>query len=304
MPGRTWQETRGDCDSDEVQVAGIAPTMTQLARALGPALLLATSLGCATVTNYLDPASPRYETGGGDQRDLDPALRVVTFNVEKGLRVDRAVAALTRHPELAGADIVVLQEMGAEGVASVAAALRMSSVYYPASREPGGGADWGNAILSPWPIQDTSKLLLPHRSRFTGRARIASVARVLLPGGPVRVYSTQLGSPLGMGPGSRRDQAATILADAEGSRDPVILAGDFNSHGLGRLFEEHGYCWPTKNVGASVRGFSFDHVFARGLCSGPLLAGVARDVKDASDHRPVWALLGARGTVDTLPVRH
>jgi endonuclease/exonuclease/phosphatase (EEP) superfamily protein YafD len=37
-----------------------------------------------------------------------------------------------------------------------------------------------------------------------------------------------------------------------------------------------------------------DHVFARGLCAlaeGPR-AGVARDVKDASDHRPVWAILG------------
>jgi endonuclease/exonuclease/phosphatase (EEP) superfamily protein YafD len=75
----------------------------------------------------------------------------------------------------------------------------------------------------------------------------------------------------------------------------VVVAGDFNSHGLGRAFEEHGYCWPTKHVGSSVRRFSFDHVFARGLCSPPLVAGVARDVEDASDHRPVWAVLGRAG---------
>ena len=48
-----------------------------------------------------------------------------------------------------------------------------------------------------------------------------------------------------------------------------------------------------KDVGASVRGFSFDHVFARGLGAGRWRAGVAADVKDASDHRPVWAVLAS-----------
>jgi len=50
-----------------------------------------------------------------------------------------------------------------------------------------------------------------------------------------------------------------------------------------------GFAWPTKEVGGSVRGFSFDHVFVRGLGRAGAVAGVARDVKDASDHRPVWA---------------
>jgi endonuclease/exonuclease/phosphatase family metal-dependent hydrolase len=171
----------------------------------------------------------------------------------------------------------------------------MNSIFYPASREAKGGRDWGNAILSPWPIEDTHKLLLPHHSRVVGRARTATTARVRLPAGPVRVYSVHLGAPFGTSPGGRRDQASVILADAERSPDPVVVAGDLNSHGLGRLFEEHGYCWPTKHVGPSVRGFSYDHVFARGLCSPPLVAGVARDVKEASDHRPVWAVLGRAG---------
>jgi endonuclease/exonuclease/phosphatase family metal-dependent hydrolase len=229
---------------------------------------------------------------------------VVTFNVEKGLKVREAVNALSQHRQLEAADIVLLQEMNADGVAVAAEALRMNSIYYPASREPKGGTDWGNAILTPWPIEDTRKLLLPHRSRGSGRARIAVSARVRLPAGPVRVSSVHLGSPFGMGGGSRRDQAGVILADAEVSTDPVIVAGDFNSHGIGRLFEERGYCWPTKHVGHSVRGFSFDHVFARGLCVPPSSAGVARDVRDASDHRPVWAVVGTPGAVDTAPTGH
>jgi endonuclease/exonuclease/phosphatase family metal-dependent hydrolase len=251
---------------------------------------------CAPVRNYLDPAGPRYETHHGDRRDGDPALRVVTFNVEKGRRVPQAVAALRAQPDLRDADVLVLQEMSAEGVAAMAEALRMNSVYFPASREP-GGPDWGNAILSPWPIDDGRKLMLPHHGRVRRRARTATAARVSMPSGPVRVYSLHLGSPLDTSEKSRRDQAAAILSDAEGSPDPVVVAGDFNSGKLGRLFEARGYCWPTRDVGPTVHRWSVDHVFARGLCpaSVPGGAGVAREVEDASDHRPVWAVLGGHG---------
>jgi endonuclease/exonuclease/phosphatase family metal-dependent hydrolase len=262
---------------------------------VGGSLLLAAS--CA-VTNYLDPAQPYYATAHGVARDAEPAVRVVTFNVERGRRVDEAVAALQRHPDLRDADVVVLQEMSGEGVAAVAEALRMNSAYHPASREPMGGPDWGNAILSPWPIDDARKVRLPHRSRFNQRARTATAVRVALPGGPIRVYSTHLGSVRGMSEAKRRDQALAILADAARGREPVVIAGDFNSEELGRLFEANGYCWPTRHVGPTVDRFSVDHVFARGLCGAPeqRRAGVARDVTDASDHRPVWALFGAGAT--------
>jgi endonuclease/exonuclease/phosphatase family metal-dependent hydrolase len=250
---------------------------------------------CTPVTNYLDPAGPHYETRQGAADDPEPAFRIVTFNVEKGERVQQAVAALTRHPELRDADVVVMQEMNAPGVAAVAQALRMSSVYYPASQQSHGGPDWGNAILSRWPIEDGRKILLPHLSRGTKRGRTATVARVRRPTGAVRVYSVHLGSPLGMGEDSRRDQAAVILADAESSTEPVVVAGDFNSQGIGVFFLERGYCWPTRRIGPTISRLSFDHVFARGVvCGAPeaLRAGVARDVKDASDHRPVWVVLG------------
>ena len=261
------------------------------------AVLLAAALAVsgACVANYLDPAGPFEQTGHGDGRDAEPGLRVVTFNVERGRRVEQAIAALLAHPDLRRADVIALQEMSGEGVGAVARALRMNSVYFPASREPRGGPDWGNAILSPWPLADATKLRLPHRSRLSRRARTATAARVLRPGGALRVYSTHLGSVWGTSESSRRDQAAAILADAAAAAEPVIVAGDFNSHGLGRLFVEHGYCWPTRDVGPTVDRHSVDHVFARGLCGdgAAMRAGVAREVKDASDHRPVWALLEA-----------
>lgn len=119
---------------------------------------------------------------------------MVTFNVREGQRVAEAVAALARHPDLRDADIVVLQEMNAEGVAAIAKALRINSAYYPATREPNEGPDWGNA-LSPWPIEDARKILLPHLGRIRRRGRTATSALVRHASGPVRVYSTHLGSP-------------------------------------------------------------------------------------------------------------
>ena len=248
--------------------------------------------GCM-VTTYRDPKRPVYQTRYGVPRDLAPGLRVVTFNIKEGRKIGEATSALAQHPDLRDADVVVLQEMDAGGVEALAKALRMNSVYYPATREPNGGSDWGNAVLSPWPIEDTRKVLLPHPGRIRRRGRTATSALVRHPSGPIRVYSTHLGSPWDTSEGSRRDQVTSILDDAEASREPVVVAGDFNSENIGRLFEGRGYCWPTRGVGATIHSYSADHVFARGLCSGIERArsGVARDVTDASDHRPVWAVL-------------
>jgi endonuclease/exonuclease/phosphatase family metal-dependent hydrolase len=266
----------------------VARAVVALAAALAAVLVFSG----ACVSNYLDPTQPFYQTRLGDGRDAERGLRVVTFNVQKGRRIEQAIAALRGHADLRDADVVALQEMNGDAVAAIAGALRMNSVYFPASREPFGGPDWGNAVLSPWPLEDARKLLLPHRSLFTRRGRTATRVRVLRPTGPILVYSTHLGSVWGMPESSRRDQAETILQDAAAATDPVVIAGDFNSLELGRLFEAQGYCWPTRDVGPSVNRYSVDHVFARGLCAGGGgRAGVARDVTDASDHRPVWALL-------------
>lgn len=268
---------------------GVTHRILALAAAAAAALVAAS----CSVTSYLDPARPFYQTRYGVPRDAEPGLRVVTFNIKEGRHVAEATSALAGHRDLRQADIVVLQEMNAQAVEAIARALRMNSAYFPATHEP-GGPDWGNAVLSPWPIEDARKLVLPHLGRIRRRARTATSVLVRHRSGPIRVYSTHLGSPWDTGEGSRRDQARAILDDADTTSGPVIVAGDFNSEKIGPLFESRGYCWPTRWAGPTVHGYAVDHVFARGLCDGTgrARAGVARDVKDASDHRPVWAVLG------------
>jgi endonuclease/exonuclease/phosphatase family metal-dependent hydrolase len=269
-------------------------------------LALALGQGCATAHNYLEPGGPRFTGGHGVPTDPDPAIHVVTFNVEYGKQVDRAIEALRQDP-LRGADVVTLQEMDGSGVEAVARALAMNFVYYSASRHPKTGRDLGNAILSPWPIEDSRKVLLPHPSRIVKQARAAVAATVRVDGLAVRVYSIHLGSPLGISGGKRRDQADVVLADARTSAYPVILAGDFNSKGLGDHIQAQGFDWPTKGVGRTIGPFSFDHVFVRGLrLRDPRSTGVAREGPKASDHRPVWVELVPEESAPhtSLPVVH
>jgi endonuclease/exonuclease/phosphatase family metal-dependent hydrolase len=267
-----------------------------LAFALG--LGLAGGLGCgAKMINYRDLEGPRFDGRQGAAPASPPrVLRVVTFNIEHSLRTDRALTALRTHPDLRFSDVLALQEMDAPGVAALAQGLQYNYVYFPASRDPETGKDFGNAVLSPWPIEDGWKIPLPHLSRGKGRARAATGARLRLGGSSLVVYSVHLGAPLGTTGGEREDQAKAVLADAASRPGPVILAGDFNSHALGRFIAARGFSWVTETVGGSARQgplrFGFDHVFLRGLRPAPSpAAAVARDVADASDHFPVWALV-------------
>ena len=259
---------------------------------------------CASARNYSDPAGPWYEThygrssagpsgdgeapAGGAAADT---VRVVTFNVAHAERIDRAIEVLSRTPSLAAPDLLLLQEMDAPGTERIARALGMNSVYAPVSVHPHDGKDFGNALLSPWPMERPRKLLLPHESRAVHQRRAATVATVLVRGRRLRVYSVHLETLLRLGGSARREQAQTLLEDARLSSDPVVIAGDLNSRGLAPLIEAGGYAWLTRDVHDTAGFFDFDHVFARGLRPAGRPAAGVEESRGASDHRPVWALL-------------
>jgi len=265
------------------------------------AVLALASAGCGAATNYLDPAGPAYEThhaGTSGGWVAEGPLRVVTFNVEYAIHVDEAIAVLRETPALQNLDVLALQEMDAPGVERIAAALRLNSFYAPGGIHPTSSRDFGCALLSPWPLVEPRKVLLPHGARGTGLRRAAVGATLLRAGRRIRVYAVHLPAPFGVSGSGRREQVEVLLAEAAGSTDPVIIAGDLNSHGLGEQFVKGGFTWLTRDEGATTKEmgvlhFAFDHVFAKGLmpASPAPFTGVVRDNKKASDHRPVWALL-------------
>ncbi|HVR71509.1 MAG TPA: endonuclease/exonuclease/phosphatase family protein [Vicinamibacteria bacterium] len=258
------------------------------AAALAAAVVAAGS-SCAPVLNYVERDRPRYE-GRFAAPDADPAVRVVTFNVKFAREIDRAARLLREHEELRGADIVALQEMDGEGTERIARALAMDYVYYPAVRHPAHDRDFGNALLSRWPLSDDRKLVLPHRNRFRDMQRIAVSATAATPLGPVRVYSVHLETLGGIAAVNRQRQAAAVIRDAR-AYARVIVAGDFNSRAVGEVFEWYGFRWVTRDLGSTVSVFAWDHVFVRGLEVARGSAGIVRDNQGASDHLPVWAVL-------------
>lgn len=269
-------------------------------RGIGLVLLgVAAGVGCRTGWNYRDTLGPRYAgnpASSGSPESAGPsgapdALRLVTFNVQYARHVDRAIEVLNASGPLQRADIIALQEMDADGTRRIAAALGMAYVYYPAVIHRTTKRDFGNAILSRWPIVEDRKVILPHLARFENTQRIATAATVLVGGVPIRVYSVHLATWVEVSPGSRRDQVQAVLTDAR-HYNRVIVSGDMNSHGIGAAFQAAGYQWPTEHNPGTDRWFNWDHIFVKGLDAPDRGgSGVVHDARGASDHRPVWAVI-------------
>ena len=73
----------------------------------------------------------------------------------------------------------------------------------------------------------------------------------------------------------------------------MIIAGDMNSHGIGKAFRAGGFLWPTEHNGFTTAFFNWDHIFFKGLVPPDppaKSAGIVRDTLGTSDHDPVWAV--------------
>jgi endonuclease/exonuclease/phosphatase family metal-dependent hydrolase len=192
--------------------------------------------------------------------------------------------------------------MDAPGTERIARTLGMNAVYFPSGVHPRHDRDFGCAILSPWPLEEPRKLVLPHASRGTHLRRSAVSAVVVRGSQRVRAYSVHLPSPLAVSGGSRKEQLRALAEDAATADVPVVIAGDFNSHDKVGELVKVGFVWVTRDVGDTTRfsllgigllGLSYDHILARGLetAPGPDAVGVVADNREASDHKPIWAVL-------------
>ena len=270
--------------------------------ALGLAAVLAS---CAPAVNLLNPEGPRFE-GRYAPRPTpaacsDSLLRIVTFNIKFAREIERAIEVLG-HDSLRGADIVALEEMDEIGTERIAQSLGYDYAFYPAVIHPTTRGYFGPALLSRWPIERSWKVLLPHAGRTRGQRRTATAAVLRVRSTRVLAYAVHMETPASIGAIGQRDQAMAVIADAALWRGPVVIAGDFNSEGIGVLFERQGYLWLTELIGPTISWFAWDHIFVRGLArSRPPSVGLVRDVRGASDHHPVWAVTVIAG--DATPMR-
>ena len=241
--------------------------------------------------NYTDPLGPRYAGGAPTAPLHGDTLKVVAFNIQYAEHVDRAITLIRRTDALSDPDVLLLQEMDELGAREIADSLGLDYVYYPSRLHGGTHRDFGNAILSRYPIEDDRKIILPHLARINHTLRTAVGVTIRVGERRIRVYSVHLATMAENGPGARREQLAAVLADAE-QYPRVVLGGDFNSGTVPEIALTHGYTWPTRHLGRTRAIWDTDHVLVKGLAvAADSGVGLVREVLGASDHKPVWALL-------------
>ncbi|HJS19910.1 MAG TPA: endonuclease/exonuclease/phosphatase family protein, partial [Anaerolineales bacterium] len=182
-----------------------------------------------TAENYLGQNDPQY-TGNFATEHPEPAetLTVVSYNIRYGKDIDQALSELREFRAQKPLDILLLQEMDEAGTEKMARELQLNYVYFPAAIEPATKRNFGNAILSRWPIVDSQKLILPHKSFSHRMHRIATRATIRIHTAELLVYSIHT-EPVFTLPQFKVDQYTAVLEDIGDEDKPVIVGGDFNS---------------------------------------------------------------------------
>ena len=95
----------------------------------------------------------------------------------------------------------------------------------------------------------------------------------------------------------RMNQANSVLKSSSDYPEHIIIGGDFNTvflhniRDIETLFNKHGFIRASKSAGPTVdKGpieLTLDHIFAKGF--QVVETGTLKT--EASDHRPLWAIL-------------
>jgi endonuclease/exonuclease/phosphatase family metal-dependent hydrolase len=251
-----------------------------------------------TARNYLDPNEPYFSGNFAVENPKSvETLTIVSYNIWFGEKIDQSVFELKEIDSQNELDIVLLQEMDEVGTERIARELKMNYVYFPAAIEPTYDKNFGNAILSRWPIIDSQKLILPHKSFSNRMNRIATRATIQIPGDIILVYSLHTESVFSL-PRYRKEQYTVVLDDVNLEDEHVIVGGDFNSFSQSTVeeledsFRQAGFVRASIDSGNSVVKFGIelttDHIFAKGFIveeTGKLTGATA------SDHLPIWVTL-------------
>jgi endonuclease/exonuclease/phosphatase family metal-dependent hydrolase len=227
---------------------------------------------------------------------VSQTLRIATYNVCHGRRLERAIAVALAEPSLAQADVLALQECDQRAAEQFATALGMNYLYVPGPVHYWTRRHFAPALLSRWPMQSGRCVDLPHHGLWQLR-RVAVAATVLVRDRAVSAYAVHFGNMREMLPRHQSAQVRALLLEAAGP-GPSLVAGDLNRKGLGALFQAAGWRWITQDVGRTHLIWSFDHVFVKGFDGGPARAGSVQAALTASDHRAVWAEVVERAPAD------
>jgi endonuclease/exonuclease/phosphatase family metal-dependent hydrolase len=224
-------------------------------------------------------------------------LRVLCWNLHHGVGEDKKldlerIAALIREQK---PDLVALQEVDnkcrrSRSVDQAAELARLTGLHgaFGKAMDYDGG-QYGQAILSKFPIGDTQVHQLPG----DGEPRIAFEAEVMIEGKALRIITVHLDHQQDA---RRLKQAETLAKALENHHEPMILAGDFNDVPDSASLKTFSAPWvavpkkaPNFTCPAPEPKIEIDHILLRGM-EAKEPANVLPEVI-ASDHRPVFAVV-------------
>ncbi|MGW8250751.1 MAG: endonuclease/exonuclease/phosphatase family protein, partial [Anaerolineales bacterium] len=171
---------------------------------------------------------------------------------------------------LQDADVLLLQEVNLSGVEEISQRLRYNYVYYPAAFHRRLKIEFGNAILSKWPMSDKAKIVLPNWLSGWLETRNAAKATITIGHTDIQVYSTHL-DVVWMMPVWTQTQGDFLTDMLGAERRFAIIGGDFNTwtkssiRALETGFEQYGLVRLTKGTGytfaSSGLKLTLDHIF-------------------------------------------
>lgn len=255
------------------------------------------------------------ETGNGGRLPAGAAapaeIKIVSYNIRyrSGADLLRLIELLRSDAEIGGALIIGLQEVdrnrrrtgNVNTVRRIADALAMNYVWAAPPRPEGedaeerGEEETGVAILSPYPLSEVERLVLPHAGPG-GRRRAAVGATVRIGDKAIRVYSAH--TETRMDTERKVAQWRAVLDDL--ARYPraerAIVLGDLNTPFAGdsraarALFTAAGFNEAVPPDRSTWRSYfiemKLDWIWVRGLEVTD--SGINRRI-GLSDHWPLWA---------------
>ena len=200
-------------------------------------------------------------------------------------------------------DLVALQEVdvhtGRSGQhlhqANVLARLTGMHYYFKKAIDHDGG-EYGVAVLSRFPIEDTLGFALPMAPGIGGEPRAVAAVKVRLPNGPLVTFAS---THLDLNEAHRVLQAEKITDELATDNSMVIIAGDFNAAAGSPSINVMDQSFRRTCVGSDCPGTIpvsnpnrvIDYIFYRPLADVKVIEHRVIAETYASDHRPVVAVL-------------